>query len=189
MIVASPDVRQAAQVMRDGGVIAYATEAVFGLGCDPQNTRALSKLLQLKQRSPHKGLILIAASEQQLYTYLEMAKINDLMWRRARATWPGPVTWLLPVPVSVSSLLRGEHNTLAVRVSAHPQVRELCDAFGGAIVSTSANVSTQPPAKNVDDVMAQFDDQLDFILLGETSGATRPSEIRDAITGQVIRAG
>ena len=189
MTVLSSNVQQAAQVMRDGGVVAYATEAVFGLGCDPQNSAALTKLLQLKHRSPNKGLILIAASEQQLYTFLAMTEIDDKMWQRVRARWPGPVTWLLPVAKSVSTLLRGEHNTLAVRVSAHPQVRELCDTFGGAIVSTSANVSTQSPAKNVNEVTEQFEDQLDLILLGETSGATRPSEICDAVTGQIIRAG
>ena len=189
MTVLSSDVGKAAQVLREGGVIAYATEAVFGLGCDPQNAHAIERLLHLKQRAPHKGLILIAATEQQLHPYLALARIDATMWQRVRASWPGPVTWLLPAAEQVSGLLRGEHATLAVRVSAHPQVCVLCDAFGGALVSTSANLSNQSPARTVDEVRTQFDEQLDLILIGETSGATKPSEIRDAATANIVRAG
>jgi len=189
MTVLTADVAQAAHVLRTGGVIAYATEAVFGLGCDPQNEQALTRLITLKQRSANKGLILIAADEQQLHPYLALAEITDDIWPQVRASWPGPVTWLLPVAQSVSPLLCGEHDTLAVRVTTHPQVRALCDAFGGAVVSTSANLSEQPPAKTVDEVTAQFADTLDLILLGTTGDAAKPSEIRDARTGKIIRAG
>lgn len=183
------NVDEAAKVLRAGGVIAYATEAVFGLGCDPQNVQALQQLLLQKQRPADKGLILVAASEQQLHPYLALPMITEAMWRRVRASWPGPVTWLLPAAKSVSPMVRGEHETLAVRVSAHPQVRALCEAFGGALVSTSANLSDQAPARTVDEVAAQFPDMLDLILLGETTGAAKPSEIRDAVTGKIIRAG
>jgi L-threonylcarbamoyladenylate synthase len=185
----SAEVEHAAQVLRAGGVIAYATEAVFGLGCDPQNSQAIEKLLQLKQRPAHKGLILIAANEQQLHPYLALSSITDSMWQRVRATWPGPVTWIMPAAQSVSPLLSGEHDTLAVRVSAHPQVRALCLAFDGALVSTSANRNSELPAKSIDEVAAQFDDKLDLILLGQTAGAAKPSEIRDAVTGKIVRAG
>ena len=189
MTILSTEIEQAAQVLRTGGVIAYATEAVFGLGCDPQNAEAVEQLLKLKRRPPQKGLILIAANEQQLCPYLALPLITDAMWQRVRATWPGPVTWLLPAAPQISPLLRGEHASLAVRVSAHSQVRELCEAFAGALVSTSANRSEQAPAKSVDEVTAQFDAQLDLILIGQTGGAAKPSEIRDARTGNIIRAG
>lgn len=189
MTILSAEVEQAAQVLRAGGVIAYATEAVFGLGCDPQNPQAIEKVLQLKQRPAHKGLILIAAHESQLHSYLALSTITEAMWQRVRASWPGPVTWLLPAAPQVSPILRGEHDTLAVRVSAHAQVRALCEAFGGALVSTSANVSEQAPARNVDAVARQFAGQLDLILLGHTTGAAKPSEIRDAVTGKIVRAG
>jgi L-threonylcarbamoyladenylate synthase len=189
MTILSMEVETAVQALHAGGVIAYATEAVFGLGCDPQNPVSIENLLKLKQRPAQKGLILIAANEQQLYPYLALPLITDAMWQRVRATWPGPVTWLLPAATQVSPLLRGEHASLAVRVSAHSQVRALCEAFGGALVSTSANRSEQAPAKSVDDIVAQFDEQLDLILSGQTGGAARPSEIRDARTGKIIRAG
>jgi L-threonylcarbamoyladenylate synthase len=189
MTILSAKLEQATQVLHAGGVIAYATEAVFGLGCDPQNPQAIEKLLHLKQRPARKGLILIAANEQQLHPYLALSLIDAAMWQRVRASWPGAVTWLLPAAPQVSPLLRGEHATLAMRVSAHTQVCALCDAFAGALVSTSANRSGQPPARTVDDVATQFGDELDLILIGETAGAAKPSEIRDARTGKIIRAG
>lgn len=185
----SDDVEQAVRVLRLGGVIAYATEAVFGIGCDPQNPQAIEAVLRLKQRPAYKGLILIAASEQQLHSYLDLDAISPAMWQQVRATWPGPITWLLPAAPQVSTLLRGEHDTLAVRVSAHPQVCALCQAFAGALVSTSANRSEQPPARCIDEVIAGFDGELDLILQGQTTGASRPSEIRDGRTGKIIRAG
>jgi len=189
MTILTTDEKQAAQVLRNGGVIAYATEAVFGLGCDPQNASALQSLLALKQRSEAKGLILIAADEQQVHPYLDLTQITEENWQTVRVSWPGPVTWILPAHKTVLSLLRGEHDSLAVRVTAHPQARALCEAFGGAIVSTSANMSGQPPAKTVAEVSAQFSEVLDLILIGETGGANKPSEIRDALTGKIIRKG
>lgn len=183
------DVDTAARVVRDGGVIAYATEAVFGLGCDPASDTAIEKLLHLKQRPAHKGLILIAANETQLHPYLDLRAIRPAIWQQVRSSWPGPVTWLLPVANNVSPLLCGEHETVAVRVTAHAQVRDLCEAFAGALVSTSANRSEQPPARDVSQVRAAFGDELDCILEGQTGGADRPSEIRDGLTGRVIRAG
>lgn len=189
MTILTADVAQAAHVLHSGGLIAYATEAVFGLGCDPQHQQAVERLLHLKQRPVDKGLILIAARDTQLFPYLNLDEISPDIWQRVRASWPGPVTWLLPAAPQVSRLLRGQHDTLAVRVSAHPQVRALCEAYGGALVSTSANRSDQPPARDVDAVMVYFDAELDLILRGQTTGASNPSEIRDGRTGRIIRAG
>lgn len=189
MTLHSKDIASVVSILRHGGIIAYPTEAVFGLGCDPQQDTAIGKLLALKLRPADKGLILIAAEERQLYPYLDQQQISEAMWQRVRASWPGPVTWLLPAAVSVSSLLRGTHTTLAVRVSAHPLVQALCIAFGGPLVSTSANLAGQPPARSVQEVMQQFDDQLDAVLSGATGGADRPSEIRDAMTGRILRPG
>lgn len=185
----SDDVSYAARVLHEGGVIAYATEAVFGLGCDPANSASIEKLLDLKQRPASKGLILIAANEDQLHYFLDLGAITTAIWQQVHTTWPGPVTWLLPAARSISTLLRGEHDTIAVRVTAHTQVCALCDAFGGALISTSANRSNQSPARDVEQVRSAFGDELDFILAGQTGGADRPSEIRDGFTGKIIRAG
>lgn len=187
MTLHSHDIDSIVSVLRRGGVIAYPTEAVYGLGCNPLQAESITKLLALKQRPADKGLILIAASEQQLHPYLDLDQISEPMWQAVRASWPGHVTWLLPASDSVSCLLRGEHTTLAVRVSAHPLVQALCSAFGGPLVSTSANLAGQPPARTADEVVQQFNDKLDAILIGDTGGAVRPSEIRDAMTGKILR--
>lgn len=181
----SADLDRAVRVLRAGGVIAYATEGVWGLGCDPFNKSAVRRVLDLKQRSEAKGLIMIAATVQQVDAWLTGL---DAMQRAAvLATWPGPYTWIVPVP-DAPLWLSGEHKSLAVRVSAHAGVQQLCRAWGGALVSTSANRSSQPALMSAEAVRQEFGDELDFILPGELGGDARPSEIRDAVSGVVLRA-
>ena len=177
---------RAVRALRSGGLLAYPTEAVFGLGCDPRNARAVARLLRLKQRPVSKGLILVAATPSQLEPYI-LPPTGSLR-KRLDATWPGPVTWLLPARPGVPDYLRGRHATLAVRVSDHPVVQALCRAFGGPIVSTSANPGGLPPARNVLTVRRYFREGVDFMLNGPLGGLARPTEIRDAASGRVLRA-
>ena len=179
-------ISDAVQALRNGGVIAYPTESVYGLGCDPANIESIKHLLALKQRQRDKGLILIASEFAQLAPYL--VDIDERLREPVQASWPGPVTWLWPARSDVSRWLRGQHDTLAVRVSAHPLVVRLCDQFGGALVSTSANLAQQPPARSAQQVRDQFGNSLDYILEGETGGCSAPTEIRDLLSGSVIRA-
>ncbi len=176
--------RRALNTLDAGGVIAYPTEAVYGVGCDPWDESALMQLLMLKQRPWHKGLILIASDFNQLQDFIQPLPADTL--KKVQQSWPGPVTWLLPVREEVSPLLTGEHDTIAVRVTAHPLTRQLCEAFGEPIVSTSANMAGMRPAKNVHQVRWQLPD-IDYALPGALGGASRPSEIRDARTGAVLR--
>ena len=182
------DIEQAVHALQQGGVIAYPTEAVYGLGCDPKNLSAVKKILDLKQRKKEKGLILIASNFEQLKSYvgpLEKTIENKLLdsWQEHRDA----ITWLVPVDKDVSIYLKGQFETLAVRVSHHPVVKELCDKFAGAIISTSANLATQEAARTADQVKQIFDDKIDFIIDGETDINAQPSEIRDALTDKVIR--
>lgn len=179
------DVSRAAEILREGGVLAYPTEAVYGLGCDPRNEDTVHKLLRIKQRDPAKGLILIAAAFEQLTPYL--ATIDATMQERILSTWPGPVTLALPAGADVSAVLRGTHDTLAVRVTAHPLASALCRAFGGALVSTSANRSHQPPARRASDVIQLFGEQIDGTLAGDVGDQANPTEIRDGRTGALLR--
>jgi len=179
--------REAARVLHGGGIVAYPTEAVYGLGCDPLNPEAVLRLLALKRRPVEKGVILIAAEPDQLDPYL--GPLPPDLRERVLASWPGPVTWLLPVPESVPVWLRGRHDTLAVRVTVHPLAAALCRAFGGAIVSTSANLSDRPPARDPLTVRRIFGDRLDLILHGPLGGRERPTEIRDGRTDRTVRAG
>lgn len=179
--------RRAARALRAGGVIAYPTEAVWGLGCDPLQGPAVRRLLELKHRPMEKGLILIAAEYDQLLPYvrpLDVQRMGEIL-----GTWPGPVTWLLPAQDDVPHWLRGRHDTLAVRVTAHPIAAALCRAHGGAIVSTSANVSGRPPARSALKVRRQFGAALHCILPGKTGAQRRPSTIRDGASGRVLRKG
>ncbi len=180
-------VNRAAGILRSGGIVAYPTEAVYGLGCDPRNKQAVQRLLEIKQRDPLKGLILIAASFDQLAPYLQA--LDDNTRARIMPTWPGPATWLLRARDDVSPLLRGAHHTLAVRVTAHPQAAALCRAFGGALVSTSANRSNSMPARASEQVRAELGTDLNDILEGSVGTLANPTEIRDGATGSVLRAG
>jgi len=180
-------VQQAVSHLRRGGVVAYPTEAVFGLGCDPHNRAAVQRILRIKRRPWHKGLILIAADFAQLRPYV--LPLNDEQWTQIQASWPGPVTWLLPARPGVSRLLCGRHATLAVRVTAHKPTIALCRAFGGAVVSTSANRSGRPPACTAQALRRQLGRDVDYILPGRLGNAQRPSEIRDLATGHILRVG
>jgi L-threonylcarbamoyladenylate synthase len=168
-----------------GGIVAYPTEAVYGLGCDPHNLNSLKRLLTLKQREWHKGLILIAAEVAQLYPFI--LPLSPEISQRVLATWPGAVTWLVPARPEISELLRGDSPKIAVRVTAHPQAAALCHAWGGALVSTSANLSSQTAATTASQVQQIFGNSVDYIVTGELGDRARPSEIRDAITNQVLR--
>ncbi len=183
----SDQIIQAAEVVRSGGLVAYPTEAVFGLGCDPLNETALGRLLKLKERPIYKGLILIAADFAQLEGYF--ATMKPHVCQRLFDSWPGPVTWLVPARHDVSQLLRGNHTTIAVRVTAHTTAAALCRQAETAIVSTSANLSGQPPARTVDQVKLYFGSKIDFVLDGPLGRSHAPSEIRDAISGKIIRSG
>lgn len=174
---------QAAAIINNGGVVAYPTEAVWGLGCLPSNDAAIGRILSLKQRPWQKGLVVVAASLEQLLPWLEPLSRADL--ELVEATWPGPVSWVLPCKASVSTWLKGEHNTLAVRVSAHPLVRALCEQTG-PLVSTSANPAGLEPARTFDEVQNYFKDSLDYILPGALGGHAQPSEIR-TLDGQRLR--
>lgn len=178
--------KAAARRVRAGGLIAYPTEAVYGLGCDPRNESAVQRLLALKRRSWRKGLILIAADFAQLAPFLQPLDPTD--YSRLAATWPGPHTWLIPARADTPQWLRGRHDTLAVRVTAHPLAAALCRACGHPLVSTSANFSGRPPARTALAARRQLGKVIDYLLPGPTGGAAQPTGIRDLRTGQRVRA-
>lgn len=178
--------RKAVAALWGGGVIACPTEAVWGLSCDPWSEAAVRRLLALKQRPMHKGLILVAGDASHFEFLLE-----DLPARQRSQlalSWPGPATWLVPHRDRVPSWVTGAHGSVAIRVSAHPGVRALCDAFGGPLVSTSANPASAQPARALYQVMRYFGTRLDAVLPGQTGGQRRPTPIRDLATGRTVRA-
>lgn len=178
-----------AQVLHDGGVIAYPTEAVYGLGCDPDNDTAIHKLLEIKNRSWKKGLILVAADLNQLMSYIDLSALTQTQLSDVEQKWPGPFTFVMPTFKHISPLLRGEFDTIAVRVSAHKGVQEICRAFGKPLVSTSANLASMPPAMSHLDVVNELGAKLDALVIGELGQERQPSTIIDARTGKILRQG
>jgi len=179
-------IKQAVRVLKRGGIIAYPTESIYGLGCDPMNETAVKRLLLLKKRSWKKGLILIAADFAQVQKFLK--PLSPTVEKQVFATWPGAVTWLLPAKDNTPKWLRGQSDKLAVRITAHTQVIDLCRLWGSALVSTSANVSGRPAAKTSLAVRRALGDSVDYVLHGAVGKRRNPSEIRDAVTNAIIRA-
>ena len=180
-------IKRAVDYIQQGGVIAYPTEAVWGLGCDPYNEIAVKRLLELKKRPVEKGLILVAAKVEQVEHLL--ANLTHLQRETVVNSWPGPNTWLIPDPDNlIPEWVKGEHSSVAVRVSDHPLVVALCERFGGLLVSTSANPAACEPALTKTKVNAYFGPMLDFVLAGELGGRKSPSVIRDAVSLDTLRS-
>ena len=181
------DTATAVEYLLAGHVIAYPTEAVFGLGCDPCNETAVRNLLALKGRHESAGLVLIASDFSQLEPWI--SEVDSTMIDRAMQTWPGPVTWLFPRATTVPDYVAGTHHTIAVRITAHQPSRVLCEAFGSALISTSANHTSAKPARSAEEVDNYFGHHIKGILAGSLGDGEKPSEIRDLLSGKIIRKG
>jgi len=173
-------VLNAARIIREGGVVAYPTEGVFGLGCHPLDAFAAQRILYIKQRDPSLGLILIAANREQLEPWIRTDHPLDSSLEK-------PITWVVPASPSTPVWIRGKHKGVAVRITQHPIAADLCRASRSAIISTSANVSGRRPAANAYTLRRQFRDLVDSIVPGRCGPSTGPSEIRDLTTGTILR--
>ncbi|GAA5131143.1 L-threonylcarbamoyladenylate synthase [Thalassotalea piscium] len=171
-----------------GGIIAYPTEAVFGLGCDPDNIDAIEKLLAIKNRSAEKGLILLAANYSQLLPFIDDEKIPQDKRSTILSRWPDGITQVLPKNKNCHALLTGKFDTIAVRITSQPDVVALCNRVNKPIVSTSANLSGEEPAKTWQALSTHLVDKIDYIIKGQTLGYNQPSTIIDALTGEQFRA-
>lgn len=180
-------IKHAAEVFTQGGILAYPTEAVFGLGCDPDNNEAVEKLLSLKQRSVDKGLILLAANYSQLLPYLDDDAISQDQRVSILSRWPDALTQVLPANNNISPLLCGVFDSIAVRITNHPDVVALCKLTNKAIVSTSANLAGQSPATTWQQVEQQLGDKVDCIIKTDTLGFLKPTSIINGLTADIIR--
>lgn len=172
------------QYLRRGGLLAYPTESCFGLGCDPRHTGALKRLLRLKRRPWHKGLIVVAADLAQVRPLLR--PLSPAATAAATRYWPGPYSLLLPCRAGVSPYLRGRHRQLAVRLSAFAPVPALCRHAGMALVSTSANRAGQRPLRTARECRRLFGHAV-RVINRPIGGSKRPSTIIDPDSGQILR--
>ena len=177
--------RHAADVMLGGGVIAYPTEGVFGLGCLPDDVDAIARILTIKQRGPRKGLILIAARPGQFDEWIDPAVRGALPDPDPRQ----PVTWIVRPSAQVPAIVTGDNPGLAIRITSNPVAAAICDAAEMPIVSTSANVSGRSVARNSFILRRSFGHLVDYVVPGECGPTSGPSEIRELETGRVLRPG
>lgn len=178
---------RAVRVLRAGGVIAYPAEGVWGLGCDPFNPAAVARIMRLKGRSVGKGFILVAGAIEQVRPLL--AHIPPRRRAEVERSWPGALTWIVPVRGELPRWITGRHAGVALRVSDHLQLTMLCRMFGGPIVSTSANLQGRPAARSALAVRRYFRADIDYLLPGELGGRRGATPIRDALTGRTVRPG
>lgn len=171
----------------NGMLLVYPTEAVMGIGCDPDSESAVMALLEIKQRPIEKGVILVAATYSQLLPYVNDNAIKPDMRTEIFSSWPGPNTWLLPKSATAPAWLTGQHDKIAVRVTNHPTVKAMCEQLGKPVVSTSANLTGQAPALTIEEARTIFADSVTYVD-GEVGQYSKPSTIRDGDSGEVIRA-
>lgn len=180
----SETINRAGRILRAGGVIAYPTEGVFGLGCQPDSMEGVARILSIKQRDPAMGLILIASDREQLKRWTDI----DTSDSQLASTEDRPVTWIVPAAAELPFWIRGQHSGVAVRLTTHPIAAALCNAARSALVSTSANRSGQAPARTTYVLRRQFRDLVDCVVPGDCGPAAGPSEIRRFSDKQIIRA-
>lgn len=179
-------IKNAVVALRSSGIIAYPTEAVWGLGCDPFDQIAVNKILALKNRPQSKGLIVVASDISQLRHLL--APLPEPAKRQLVASWPGPTTWVIEdINNLYPAWIKGDHSSIAIRVSDHPVIKALCKAFGGVLVSTSLNPSGMPPAVSQAQSRAYFGDQIDSYVEGKLGASKQPSNIINLNSGNLLR--
>ncbi|CAL4043415.1 Threonylcarbamoyl-AMP synthase [Buchnera aphidicola (Takecallis arundicolens)] len=167
-------------------IIAYPTEAVFALGCNPDSDDAIINLLKLKNRSKRKGLILVAASYNQLIPYINECRLSDFQKQKIFSLYSGFITFLVPARSNISNWITGFSNLVAVRVTKHPVVKRLCLYYGKPIISTSANFTGMPESRTVKDVLKYFGSDIP-ILDGNIGNFLYPSKIFNILTGEYVR--
>ena len=180
----STNLDSAVKTVKTQGVIAYPTEGVWGLGCDPFSYSAVEKLLNIKKRSIAQGLLLVATNIGQFDPFLE--GLERKHYDELDRTWPGPTTYLVPDNGFAPRWVVGAHQTLGLRISDHPVIKALC-SLTGPLVSTSANITGSPPIKSAEEIKEVFNEEIDYVLFGELGKLGRPTEIKNIVTGEVLR--
>jgi L-threonylcarbamoyladenylate synthase len=184
-MIINNNILEAVAWLKRGEIIAYPTEAVYGLGCNPFDQNTVMRLLELKQRRMSKGFILIASNWRQVEALVQ--PIGPKKLTPVLASWPGPTTWIFPATTNVPPWISAIDGSIAIRITNHPQARELCEKYQSPLISTSANLSGEPPARNSEMVVEYFDGKIPFLLEGKVGGLANPTMIRVALSGRILR--
>ena len=154
------DIQNAVNVMRQGGVILYPTDTVWGIGCDATNEEAVAKVFKIKQRDDSKALICLVDSDVRLERYVR--NVPEVAWQVMEYATK-PTTVILDNAVNLAPNLIAEDGSIAMRITREPFSKELCYRFQKAIVSTSVNISGQPAAQNFRDIDPEIIKQVDYV--------------------------
>ncbi|MBF13118.1 MAG: threonylcarbamoyl-AMP synthase [Legionellales bacterium] len=175
------DSNQVIDCLNTGGVIAYPTESVFGIGCDALCQDSVARISRIKNRQSKKGYILLIHSYEQLDHLIDQSHPN-LNWGCIRDSWPGPTTWVFPAATNLPHWLVSDCQTIAIRMTSHPIARALCKQLDKPLISTSANLAGMPPCTTVQQVADQLSTVIDLCVYNETSCSQAATTINDAIT-------
>ena len=182
-------IESAVEVLRRGGLVAYPTDTLYGLGADALNETAVERVFETKGRPQGMPLPLLIGEREQLSMITET--VPEAAWKFAEAFWPGGLTLVLPVGLDVPALVTARGWKVAVRLPDHPIPRELSRRLGRPITGTSANRSGGPEPTTADEVRRQLSSSVDIVLKGGPAPIGRSSTVLD-ITGnqpRVLRQG
>ena len=184
-LLAPPKLARLIEIIERGGIVAYPTEGLFGLGCSAQDASAVERLRALKSRPPNKGFILIADRLERFSPWVAAQHLSD---PRLSAPTPHPTTWLVPASGKGLAAIAGQGSeTLAIRLVSHPPTTSLCEALGQPLLSTSANPAAAPTATTASQALAYFSGDIDAVYDAPIGSAAGSSRIIDLLSGKVLR--
>ena len=176
-------IRHAAHIIKHGGIIAYPTDTIYGLGCDPYNQHAVEQINRIKLRPANKQFILLAGNIKQIKPLILINQQQEKLLSQKTE----PTSWVVNASTAAPAWLIDEKNTLTIRISQHKDVKKLCHALGHAIISTSANPSGKTPAKNALKLHQYFHSSVDKIILSASTQTGKASKIIRLCDNHVIR--
>ena len=182
-------IKEATAVLKNGGIIVYPTETVYGIGCDPFNMDAYEKVRGLKKRLDNKSYLLLASSLSQVEECA--GELEAIPRRLADVFWPGPLTMVIKPSNQVPAYLLGVSNGIAFRVTSHPVAASLAREFGHPIISTSANITGQSPIITYEKALSVFGDRADLVIENSERLQGTPSTVIDLTSHypQILREG
>jgi len=168
---------EAARIVSTGGLIAFRTDTLYGLGADPLNRPALQKIRELKAREENKAILILISDMDQVDRFVE--EKSGIFGLIANGHWPAPLTLVGPARSELPTELTAGSNTIGVRLPDNEKVRALVRVCGGALTATSANISGSAPARNAAEVEKYFPNGIDLIIDGGEVTVTEPSTVLD----------
>ena len=183
------DIKKAATILKNGGIIVYPAETVYGIGCDPLNEEACMRIQLLKKREEPKTMLLLAYSLEQVE---EMTgPLNEISRKLAQKFWPGPLTVIIKPRTTLPEHLTGYSGGVAFRVTSHPVASVLAREFAGPVISTSANTSGQPPVLTYENALKEFGNKVDMVIESRHDLSGIPSTVVDCTCGgfSMVREG